>query len=129
MAEPMDPILFQDKGVFQTNVYELVRAHQAVANRFLAAEKKLKDINVGDGSDFSALKKQVTDLGGGLDGLKVAMDALKKKVTDLFPDEGGSPPADPAPVDAPPADVPPATPAPVDPAPATPAPADVPPAV
>ena len=55
MADAQDPILFKDKGVFQSNLYELIRAHQSLANRFLAAEAELKDINVGDGSDFASL--------------------------------------------------------------------------
>lgn len=89
-----DPVFYQEKGVFQSNVYEVIRAHQSLANRFLAAEKQLASLNPGDGSEFSDLKKKVDDLADSVNTVASSLQTLKGKVDGLFPDEGTTPPTE-----------------------------------
>lgn len=89
-----DPVFFQDKGVFQSNVYEVIRAHSSLANRFLAAEKQLASLNPGDGSEFSDLKASVKDLSDSVKTVSDDLHSLKTKVDTLFPDEGTTPPTE-----------------------------------
>lgn len=86
-----DTILFQDKGVMQSNINEVIRAHQVAANRVIAVEKKVADIAVGDGSDFEGLKTKLDDLTEAVTDLKTETDKTKTKLDQLFPDEQQTP--------------------------------------
>ena len=125
-----DAILFQEKHVFLADHLELVRAHKALCDRFLAVEKAepgnadpaMKDLP----ATIDAVKTDVA-------GLQDEVTKLKDKVDVLFPDgeapvgngdqPGGVPPAKTG------GDVPPADPSQPAPPPPAPAPQTVPPVV
>lgn len=99
MGDAPDEVMFQEKGVFFSNCLETIRAHQALANRFLSLEGK--GGAEGGAQEFTDLGKRIDDLGGTQADLSKRVDELHSKLDKLFPDESAGGESQPVPAGAP----------------------------
>lgn len=107
MADTPDEVMFQEKGVFFANCLETIRAHQALATRFLSLEGK--GGSEGGAAEFTELNQRLDDLAAKLQDQVGELDKVHEKLDKLFPEEGQSgesQPVEPQP-ETPPADAPP----------------------